>query len=1041
MRIKILLILLLGILLSAKIQAQTIVITEIMYNDPSSGTTGDSLEFIEFYNNTSAPIVMTGYQITTPVTYTFPSYTLANGQYVVVARHSSVADAFFGITGTQQWTTGSLPNNGGGTIVLKDSLGLTIDSVKYNNAAPWPTPPSGLGATLMLCDPNLDNNVGSNWITSSPQSANSYGVLNNMYIYATPGSGCIVSPTYVPVWAPIPFTENFDSTWINAHWLRDVPNNHWLDNPVIGNTSWRRNDDGISGSWTTATNGAYAISGASGSIHSARFHAANATAGTNGTMNLCLDFTTPGPKRLKFWYMNTSGTDSLNVFISIDSALTFTKLQKFTTATAWEQKQIDLGTSVSTHVVLQFRAYATNASGTSDIGLDGVSITLVQGDDAGITAITQPTPTLSNLTDTVKVNLNNFGSNNLTAAVLGWSVNGVIQPATNWGGNIAPGASENNIVLGTFTFPSTGISKIKAWSSQPNDNTDSDHSNDSTSLNVFYQSYAPIPYFQHFDSAWVSKLGTHDSPDFYWNNVVPTGNNSWRQANDGASAAWTNITNGAYTPAGANNTIQSARFHTAGNASGTKGTMDLYLDFTLPGTKELRFYQMNTNGTDSLAIWISRDGGTTFNYLTKFNIALTWTQRVVLLGDTVSSHVILRFRATANNAGTSDIGIDEVSVNLVQPDAGMLSVVSPFSDCDLSNAEAVTVKVKNFGNLPISNIPVMFDIDGVAGAGIITNTMQPGDTVQYTFTQTVNLSTPGPHVCKFVTAISNDANHNNDSLNVAVYNKPFVSTYPYTQDFEGSTFNGWSSAFITGLNEWALGTPTKTNLNTAHSGVNTWVTGLTANFHNNTNSYVSSPCFDLTTLALPSISVWINIFTNSNSDAMVLEASVNDSAWVKVGDSTFYNSMATNLPVAPPKWAGTNNGWTQYFYTAPALAHKAKVAFRFRFQSNATNNNEGIAFDDFRINDTTSVGIQDIQQNQGFTVYPNPAKDFVTIRFTAAVTNADIQVINELGQAVQSKKVLCQTQESFDLSKLPAGIYGIKVVSNGKTSLKKIIKY
>jgi len=88
---------------------------------------------------------------------------------------------------------------------------------------------------------------------------------------------------------------------------------------------------------------------------------------------------------------------------------------------------------------------------------------------------------------------------------------------------------------------------------------------------------------------------------------------------------------------------------------------------------------------------------------------------------------------------------------------------------------------------------------------------------------------------------------------------------------------------------------------------------------------------------------------------MILEASVNDSTFVKVGDSLFYTNYSATLPIAPPKWADTVHGWVRHQSLLQALAHKSKVVFRFRFQSNNNVSSEGFAFDDFMIATPSSL--------------------------------------------------------------------------------------
>jgi hypothetical protein len=157
-----------------------IVINEIMYNPPESGT--DSTEYIEFLNNSNATVDMSNWVISQGVVYTFPAgTTVAPGAFVVVAGKASAFKSVFGFT-PLQWTSGALTNSPGETIEIKDGNGTVIDNVTYVNAAPWPVAANGMGASLVLCDPNSDNSLPASWqacTTHTGVVVNTHEVLGN----------------------------------------------------------------------------------------------------------------------------------------------------------------------------------------------------------------------------------------------------------------------------------------------------------------------------------------------------------------------------------------------------------------------------------------------------------------------------------------------------------------------------------------------------------------------------------------------------------------------------------------------------------------------------------------------------------------------------------------------------------------------------------------------------------------------------------------------------------------------------------------------
>ena len=181
-----LLVLLCTVLMSHFAQAQ-VVITEIMYNPPESGV--DSLEFIEVYNNSTASVNMTDWKLEFGTfSFTIPSLTVGARQYQLFSVNAGAMQNNFGKSSIQ-WTSGALSNNGT-SIRIKNSGGALIDSLTFDDVAPWPTSPDGLGYSLVLCDPNSDNTLADNW-KECPTATNV--VINNTQIFANPGAaaGCV----------------------------------------------------------------------------------------------------------------------------------------------------------------------------------------------------------------------------------------------------------------------------------------------------------------------------------------------------------------------------------------------------------------------------------------------------------------------------------------------------------------------------------------------------------------------------------------------------------------------------------------------------------------------------------------------------------------------------------------------------------------------------------------------------------------------------------------------------------------------------------
>ncbi|MEK7257315.1 MAG: lamin tail domain-containing protein, partial [Bacteroidota bacterium] len=169
--------------------SQNIVISEIMYNNPGV----DDYEYVELYNNGSTTVNLGGWAFTKGITYTFPSVSMAPGDFLVVAKDSAIFEAAFGVAAFQWGANGGALNNSGETILLVNSSSGFVDSVAYAAASPWPGAANGLGASLVLCDFGSNNNLPGNWAAAiTPTNV----ILSGIQVLANPGgdSACPGGP-------------------------------------------------------------------------------------------------------------------------------------------------------------------------------------------------------------------------------------------------------------------------------------------------------------------------------------------------------------------------------------------------------------------------------------------------------------------------------------------------------------------------------------------------------------------------------------------------------------------------------------------------------------------------------------------------------------------------------------------------------------------------------------------------------------------------------------------------------------------------------
>jgi hypothetical protein len=146
----------------------SLVINEINYNSANNFDPGD---WVEFYNPHEYELDITGWEFRDSDdlhSFVFPAGTvLGPNGYFVICRDTAAFDSLFPdvthYTGNMDF---GLSANGE-LIRLYDNSGTLIDTVMYDNVAPWPTEPDGNGPTLELINPAWDNALAESWAASA----------------------------------------------------------------------------------------------------------------------------------------------------------------------------------------------------------------------------------------------------------------------------------------------------------------------------------------------------------------------------------------------------------------------------------------------------------------------------------------------------------------------------------------------------------------------------------------------------------------------------------------------------------------------------------------------------------------------------------------------------------------------------------------------------------------------------------------------------------------------------------------------------------
>ncbi|MEY4702206.1 MAG: hypothetical protein RIR96_103 [Bacteroidota bacterium] len=243
-----------------------------------------------------------------------------------------------------------------------------------------------------------------------------------------------------------------------------------------------------------------------------------------------------------------------------------------------------------------------------------------------------------------------------------------------------------------------------------------------------------------------------------------------------------------------------------------------------------------------------------------------------------------------------------------------------------------------------------------------------------------------------------------------------ISSFPYVQSFE--TDDGGFFSNNAGYWEWGSIVPgTKQVITAAADGQKCWIVGgLSGARYNQGTSYLTSPCFNLTNLVSPELSMSVFWETERLYDGVHVEYSLNQGlSWTLLGSSNseaqcqgvnWYNNTQVRFLGNRAGWSGSiTNGtgsclssagsvtWVNAKHSLTSLAGQPSVAFRLVFGAgNICNDFEGFAMDLFSIREAVA-----------------PVADFTT------TCSGPLNVI------FNSNPLLCQRSVSWDFGDPASG--------------------
>ncbi|MFK7922856.1 MAG: choice-of-anchor J domain-containing protein [Bacteroidia bacterium] len=174
----------------------------------------------------------------------------------------------------------------------------------------------------------------------------------------------------------------------------------------------------------------------------------------------------------------------------------------------------------------------------------------------------------------------------------------------------------------------------------------------------------------------------------------------------------------------------------------------------------------------------------------------------------------ISFAGNGNTTADNDY-FEFLPISGVADDLLSYAIINPIDDGCGEATSPVTIGIRNVGTNPATGIQASFTLDG--GTPIspetVPGTLNPGDSIQYTFTATADISAIGPHTIFGRTILTGDGDPSNDTTSVVLETVAALSTPLSAVDF--TAFNGGNlDVLFPGWTE-ASGNPTPLGLASA----------------------------------------------------------------------------------------------------------------------------------------------------------------------------------------------------------------------------------
>lgn len=318
----------------------------------------------------------------------------------------------------------------------------------------------------------------------------------------------------------------------------------------------------------------------------------------------------------------------------------------FPAAADWGRERIDLKPFVPNGTTSLLVSFTGRNGFGQNLFLDDINIRTVVlvRRDAQLQAITNPLSKLCNNTVTPSVRILNNGKDNITALKIGYRIIGPsfnLLDSVNYTGNLAQGQTAL-VNLKQVTLPTPGNYTIQAWTKEPNNNTDQNTVNDTSTVVSFrFVPTVPLPLTEGFESTTF--------PPSNWARVNQDAQGTWLRTTAAARVGTASavIDNYNYDAKGTNDDLETPQLSYSGIDSAFLTFSIAHASYMYPGSTGIAL--------DTVEVLVTKDCGQTFTSVYK-----KWGEDLQTVNDPNSPVVDLFVPSNANQWRKESVNLTQV---------------------------------------------------------------------------------------------------------------------------------------------------------------------------------------------------------------------------------------------------------------------------------------------------------------------------------------------------------------------------------------------